>query len=106
MLQTRSNWKIDSTKNEKQWTAEQKWSAKNIQREGILLEQVHNLATIKIMTRLLKKKRNHDIWCENPQLGKHLTLKKSIQVTQKFVKKALSFMYKIGSLNVLSEPKC
>ena len=56
MLQTRSNWKIDSTKNEKQWTAEQKWSAKNIQREGILLEQVHNLATIKIMTRLLKKK--------------------------------------------------
>lgn len=53
MLQTRSNWKIDSTKNEKQWTAEQKWSAKNIQREGILLEQVHNLATIKIMTRLL-----------------------------------------------------
>ena len=56
MLQTRSNWKIDSTKNEKQWTAEQKWSTKNIQREGILLEQVHNLATIKIMTRLLKKK--------------------------------------------------
>ena len=55
MLQTRSNWKIDSTKNEKQWTAEQKWSAKNIQREGILLEQVHNLATIKIMTRLFKK---------------------------------------------------
>ena len=34
-----------------------KWSAKNIQREGILLEQVHNLATIKIMTRLLKKKK-------------------------------------------------
>ena len=57
MLQTRSNWKIDSTKNEKQWTAEQKWSAKNIQRERILLEQVHNLATIKIMTRLLKKKK-------------------------------------------------
>ena len=57
MLQTRSNWKIDSTKNEKQWTAEQKWSAKNIQREGILLEQVHNLATIKIMKRLLKKKK-------------------------------------------------
>ena len=57
MLQTRSNWKIDSTKNEKQWTAEQKWSAKNIQRERILLEQAHNLATIKIMTRLLKKKK-------------------------------------------------
>ena len=57
MLQTCSNWKIDSTKNEKQWTAEQKWPAKNIQREGILLEQVHNLATIKIMTRLLKKKK-------------------------------------------------
>ena len=57
MLQTRSNWKIDSTKNEKQWTAEQKWSAKNIQRERILLEQVHNLATIKIMTRLFKKKK-------------------------------------------------
>ena len=57
MLQTRSNWKVDSTKNEKQWTAEQKWSAKNIQREGILFEQVHNLATIKIMTRLLKKKK-------------------------------------------------
>lgn len=70
------------------------------------MEQVHNLATIKIMTRLLKKKRNHDIWCENPQLGKNLTLKKSIQVTQKLVKKALSFMHKIGSLNVLSEPKC
>ena len=68
---------------------------------------MHNLATIKIMTRLLKKKtKNHDTWCENPQLGKHLTLKKSIQVTQKLVKKALSFMHKIGSLNVLSEPKC
>ena len=64
MLQTRSNWKIDSTKNEKQWTAEQKWSAKNIQREGILLEQVHNLATIKIMTRLLKKKKKsrYTVW--------------------------------------------
>lgn len=62
MLQTRSNWKIDSTKNEKQWTAEQKWSAKNIQREGILLEQVHNLATIKIMTRLLKKKKEITIY--------------------------------------------
>lgn len=62
MLQTRSNWKIDSTKNEKQWTAEQKWSAKNIQREGILLEQVHNLATIKIMKRLLKKKKEITIY--------------------------------------------
>ena len=64
MLQTCSNWKIDSTKNEKQWTAEQKWSAKNIQREGILLEQVHNLATIKIMTRLLKekKKSRYMVW--------------------------------------------
>lgn len=62
MLQTCSNWKIDSTKNEKQWTAEQKWSAKNIQREGILLEQVHNLATIKIMTRLLKKKKEITIY--------------------------------------------